>query len=223
MRQFFTFFLISLASVSAHSQTIDTYDIKNGRPTDTSPGWVWNYSGTITPSATRPGLYDYTGGRGTLNDGIIPQQHENIVGFIPGDNTVLTLHLSGTSVINEINFFSMLGTNVLAGNLSGATISYGGVSVALQSSDWGASCGFTLCNDRFSLANTALAGLSTDVITFSNFTSVAYPGYGGSFPVGEITLSGTVIPAVPEPANIGMLLAGLGLTGFMIRRRNRKA
>lgn len=223
MRQFLSFSLFAIASVSAHSQTIDTYDIKNGRPSDTGAGWIWNYSGTITPSASSPGLYDYAGGSGTLNDGIVPQQHENIQGFIPSDNTVLTLHLSGTSVINEINFYSMLGTNVLAGNLSGATISYGGVSVALQSSDWGASCGFTLCNDRFSLANTALAGLSTDVITFSNFTSVAYSGYGGSFPVGEITLSGTVIPAVPEPENISMLLAGLGLTGVVIRRRNRKA
>lgn len=223
MRQFLSFFLFAIVSASAHAQTIDTYDIQNGRPTGTGVDWLWNYSGTITPSASSPGLYDYTGGRGTLNDGIVPQQHENIQGFIPSDNTVLTLHLSGASVINEINFYSMLGTNVLAGNLSGATISYGGVSVALQSSDWGGNCGYTLCNDRFSLANTALAGLSTDVITFSNFTSVSYPGYGGSFPVGEITLSGTTIPAVPEPANIGMLLVGLGLTGFMIRRRNRKA
>lgn len=222
MRQFFTFFVFALASVSAHSQTIDTYDIKNGRPTDTSPGWVWNYSGAITPSASSPGLYDYTGGSGTLNDGIIPLQHENIQGFIPSDNTELTLHLSGSSVINEINFYSMLGTNVLAGNLSGATISYGGVSVAFQSTDWGANCGFTLCNDRFSLANTALAGLSTDVITFSNFTSVSYPGFGGSFPVGEITLNGTAIPAVPEPANIGMLLAGLGLLAYVRRRKNCK-
>lgn len=222
MRQFFMLFLLSFASLAAHSQTISSYDIQNGRLTDNAPGWQWNYSGSITPSATTAGLFDYTGGSGTLNDGIIPQYHENIQGFVPSDNTVLVLHLSGASTINEINFFSMLGQNVLAGNLSGTTISFGGQSVALQSTDWGASCGFTLCNDRISLLDTALAGISTDVITLSNFTSVNFPGYGGAFPIGEITLSGSAIPAVPEPANVAMLLAGLGLMGFVIRRKNSK-
>jgi hypothetical protein len=32
---------------------------------------------------------------------------------------------------------------------------------------------------------------------------------------------GTPLPAVPEPANMALLLAGLGLMGFMIKRRAR--
>lgn len=44
---------------------------------------------------------------------------------------------------------------------------------------------------------------------------------GGTWRFDMVTVSGSVIPAVPEPANYAMLLAGLGMLGFIARRRNR--
>lgn len=43
----------------------------------------------------------------------------------------------------------------------------------------------------------------------------------GTWRFDMVTVSGSVIPAVPEPKNYAMLLAGLGMLGFIARRRFR--
>jgi len=45
--------------------------------------------------------------------------------------------------------------------------------------------------------------------------------FSGSYLLATGTANGDVIPTIPEPANVALLLAGLGLMGFMAR--NRKA
>ena len=61
------------------------------------------------------------------------------------------------------------------------------------------------------------AGLNNAVISTA---SVA--GVNGVFvaPSGEIGSPGT-IAAVPEPESYALMLAGLGLLGFIVRRKNR--
>lgn len=43
--------------------------------------------------------------------------------------------------------------------------------------------------------------------------------YGGVGTMSGVPLSQTITAAVPEPENYGMMMAGLGLVGFMARRR----
>ena len=43
----------------------------------------------------------------------------------------------------------------------------------------------------------------------------------GTWRFDMVSVSGSVIPAVPEPKNYAMLLAGLGMLGFIARRRFR--
>ena len=49
------------------------------------------------------------------------------------------------------------------------------------------------------------------------FYEVSGGNYGTQ--IGQVTFSSTLISAVPEPETSAMLLAGLGLMGFMSRRR----
>ena len=58
---------------------------------------------------------------------------------------------------------------------------------------------------------------------FNNLTAgnYFYEVYGGNYgsQIGQVDFSSTLTSAVPEPETYVMLLAGLGLIGFMSRRR----
>lgn len=72
-------------------------------------------------------------------------------------------------------------------------------------------------------ADNASFGLQL-LTTFAPGTS-SYVGTGGSYGTGGtirydmVTLSGSVIPAVPEPESYALMLAGLGAIGALARRR----
>ena len=226
-----------MMSSMTYAQSVETYDIKNAL----NP-YLMNrntYTGTIESNGLQAGyqggLYDFTGGKGTLNDGA-DLSRDNSYFFLTGiDNTSITLHLSSPSTIHTLDFFSptpaTVGNLYGAGNLSGATISFGGQSATLSSQPWGTPCYLISCNDRFSLLGTSLDGIVTDTVTISNF-SVSRPDLDRLYYFSEITLNGAAngglpaipnIPAVPEPQTYAMLLSGLGLAGFMARRRKQVA
>ena len=52
-------------------------------------------------------------------------------------------------------------------------------------------------------------------------SSSSYAGTG-TWRFDMVTVNGTAIAAVPEPKNYAMLLAGLGLMGFIARRRSSR-
>jgi hypothetical protein len=91
--------------------------------------------------------------------------------------------------------------------------------------------------DSFVGANLSAGSYTATVTQFQNFPvePLLSNGFGGSFAenfrsrtsqwaldvsnVENATIGATYISAVPEPVSVSMLLAGLGVLGFMARRR----
>jgi hypothetical protein len=61
-------------------------------------------------------------------------------------------------------------------------------------------------------------GLNYNAST-SGLASTGYTSFSGGFMINGTSLDYTVA-AVPEAETYAMMLAGLGLVGFMVRRRN---
>ena len=201
-----------MLSVDAQAAvTIMSYDITNAQ-TSGFGGWTHTYTGTITPTGF--GKFNYSGGGGTLNDGFIPTSHIDNQLFSPGDNSTITLHLNTFSAIGTINIFGgETEYNSVPGTLTGATITIGGTSVAINSTPFGPTSVSNLCNDNFSLAGTSLADIATNTVSLSNFQG----GWSQYYNIGEITVA-----AVPEPEEWAMMLMGFGLVGWQVNRKQGK-
>lgn len=208
---------VSSISTAQAAQFVTGYDITNARASGFG-NWSHTYSGAITPAGG--GLFNYTGGNGTLNDGFVSADHQSNQLFTLGDNTTITLHLNSPTFLSELNIFGATGSgNSIPGTLTGATLSFGGQSLVFNSTPWGPTCTSGLCNDRFSFAGTSLASIATNFITLSNFQG----SMSNYFNASEISISGTAaVSPVPEPETYAMLLAGLGLMAGMARRRKQK-
>jgi ABC-type glycerol-3-phosphate transport system substrate-binding protein len=79
----------------------------------------------------------------------------------------------------------------------------------------------------FSFANSDVTTAFSNVAAGSYYAEVTSKGAVGSNGLSyEIYLGSDIgtgpLPAVPEPANMALLLAGLGLMGFMAKRRARQ-
>jgi len=211
---------VSSISTAQAAQFVTGYDVSNAR-TSGYGGWTHTYSGAITSAGG--GLFNYTGGNGTLNDGVISANNLSNQLFSLADNSSITLHLNSPTFLSELNIFGATGSgNGIPGILTGATLSFGGLSQVFSSTPWGPTCTSGLCNDKFSFAGTSLASIATNVITLSNF-QVAPGPWSTYFNASEISISGVAaVSPVPEPETYAMLLAGLGLMGGMARRRKQK-
>lgn len=97
------------------------------------------------------------------------------------------------------------------------------VDVALPGISLGAGdywIGFMITNDLgVSTYRSASTGLSTqwniDPVTFAPIS------FRGDFGQAAIRVNGTIVSAVPEPETYAMLMAGLGVMGFVSRRRRK--
>lgn len=56
---------------------------------------------------------------------------------------------------------------------------------------------------------------------FTSFSLTSAQGSGSAPGITDVQLGNSVVSAVPEPETYAMLLAGLGLMGFVARRRNK--
>ena len=210
--------------------TITSYNISDAIVSGFG-GWGHTYSGTITPTGhTMEGsdVAAYTGGSGTLNDGVLGTSptttqlfdYGPFDGGVGSANPVITLFLSGSSTINSISIFGGNFTdNGIPGCMTGVTVGLGGGSAAIATTAFGAvgTCGVPV-NDLVTITGTSLAGLPTATIVLSNFTGPLYAG--SDFSITEIQIDGTPVDAgVPEPASAALIGGGLAALALIRRRK----
>lgn len=232
---------ISAAPVtSAAAASIVSYDIQNGAGAHLGGsqygvcGGAFTYNGQVTASASggfcgAPSANFYGGG-GSLNDGILPTSfgsQSQIFSLFnyqqpPGQNDLrITVHLDGLYQLDYIDinnpFGNLTGLSVTAGNQS-QFIDAVPLADGLTSGAFGAPL-----NERFQLTG-PLAGRPTDSFTLSGFTLGRNFGadYVYWFDIGEISISGRSVGAVPEPSTWAMMLLGFGLVGGAMRSAKRR-
>jgi hypothetical protein len=216
------FFSIAVAIVlgmcaSSYAYTPTGYDVRNAQP----PGFGnWNHYYTGNTDTQPSGLLDYTGGTGTMANGVIETSPQQIQLFTTQDNPVITLYLGGTFNISDISLDGGdFMSNYIPGTLTGWTVGIGNTSVQYVSQGFGNSCTSDFCSDVVYTGQTQRA-IATNQIVLSNFTG----GWFGDFSIAEISFNGSPVSPtnqVPEPTT--MLLLGLGLMGLAgVRRKFRK-
>ncbi|HEY8831770.1 MAG TPA: PEP-CTERM sorting domain-containing protein [Gemmatimonadaceae bacterium] len=207
-----------LLASSVQGQVITGYDITNVRLSGFG-GWTHTYTGTITPVGGD--LYNYSGGGGTLNDGLFGNNNFNSELFTLSDQSVFTLFLDGNYTLTNLNLYGSFGEgNFIPGTLTGATIGFGGSSAAITSTPFsvGPMCSSGPCDDAFSFAGTALAGLSGNQITLSDFQG-GWVGDYTYYSISEIDTQGGLSTTTPEPSSVVLLFSGLVAVFGAARRK----
>jgi hypothetical protein len=177
-------------------------------------------AGGAASAATVGVLYDAAGtpianGADLGPDLYTAVQSDTVPTYTPTFDYVYNFALDSTTDLN-VSANTYLGPTV-DGN--GAFNLYMGTSTG-DSGTAGALVGSTLSFGS-TIVSTTYTGLSAGSYFFEVTGSPATP-IGTAFNVTIQAPSDTgPLPAVPEPANVALLLAGLGLMGFLVKRRAR--
>lgn len=207
--------LITAAAATAafatpsQAQVIMGYDLENAEISGFE-GWKHSYNGSIVSDGTG---YDYTGGGGTLNDGLQGTGSTTNHLFMV-DDFQITAHLDGYYNLSSISLLSdYVGRNTLPASLTGVNVTIGGVTQFTSLTKFGTV-------DLFGSLSPTLSNISTNQFTLSGFTG----GQRGLGSIGELTVAGrqlSVLSAVPEPGTWAMMLIGFGGIGYAMRRRRK--
>lgn len=177
-------------------------------------------------------LTGYTGswfGMDTNNDGITANEKTalsatNSPGLVIGQSSVAGPYGNGLStvgsagpIVDTWGFFSSAGTNFVT-NAAGVT---GSTEAGLDMSGWAVAWNNV---PYINMGAGAAATFAWDGVYDHAYTldySASVPSDSPAFPgvFYQLHLEGTVTQAVPEASTYGMMLAGLGLVGFAVRRR----
>ncbi len=214
--------LLALASCAANATpiAITGYDIENTYVSGIG-GWSHTYSGTIT--TVSQDIADYTGGSGTLNDGVISTSVSDTQLFnYPKDSApIITLYLDNYYSIDSIlisggDFLS----NSIPGELVGLDVTIGTTTEGFVTVGQGSSNGSRFADDYIGLVGSTLEGLVTNQIILSGFDSTW--GSYNTFSIAEIGIEGVLASEpVPEPAVISLF--GLALVGLGFTRRKKSS
>lgn len=200
------------APPAAAGPAIVSYDIAGARVSGWG-SWQHVYDGQITLRDEDPTLADYSGGSGTLNDGIVSGSHLDNHLLRVADVPAITLHLAGPVRIAGID---ILGGDYLVnshvGSLSGWSVTIAGQTQSFASAGFGAQCEQHLCNDHVSLLGSGLDLLAAQTIVLSGFGAS-----GSHFAATEIVLHAAPVPEAPAA-----VLLALGLAGLMLRRQRAR-
>lgn len=202
-------------SLAAQATSVVSYDVTNANESWFG-GWGNHYFGTITPLGN--GLVNYSGGSGSLNDGVVPADvYTDNQLFWMANAPTITLHLDGPTKVTSVQIYGgdVGASNHIPGTVTGWTVTIGGQSVALGSLGFGNTCDVGPCNDHVSLVGTGLELLDTDTVTLSHFQG----GWNGYFNAAEVTVNS--MSNVPEPESLALMLAGLAMVGGLIQQRRR--
>ena len=200
--------LLAVITISASPDeigavTIMSYDIE-GTPTSGFGNWHHTYDDLITGTS---GDSDYSGGSGTLNDGIFGTNKDDTHLFFKSVFQSITLHLEETYLLTEM----VLWSHPIVPNSITGTIE----SVEVNGTSYTASDG----PSRSEMIDFG-TGLTTNTLTLTGFTGT-HPDH---FAISEVTFEGSISSAtVPEPTTFALLGIGLtGLVGGYLRRKVKK-
>lgn len=206
--------LLFMSGAQAAPISIIGYDVTDASLSGAG-GWNHDYTGTITPTVVGA---DYSGGTGTMADGIISTSESNNQLF--ASNTPLlsiTVFLDDFYTLNTIELWGGNNTgNVIPGAITAADFTIAGTSLNLPGVPFGLSGAVQLVNDRFILSGTSVDSLVTDRFTIS---SVSAPRLSDRFSITEIVVYGSTA-TVPVPAAFWLFASGLlGLIGVSKRKK----
>ncbi|MEY4890984.1 MAG: hypothetical protein RIQ75_2114 [Pseudomonadota bacterium] len=205
-----------LLSGTANAATIVSYDIK-GATLSGFGLWAHTYNGTITP--TGGSAADYAGGSGTLNDGTPGTSEGDTQLFDNAFAPVITLKLKGTYKVSSLSFLTNAPGNSIPGNLTALDVTIGGNTETISLTDFGTFNNNDFLPNDLATLGALLSNTATNKIVLSNFVSAG--SFSGYFSIGEIEVAGAAAGGVPEPAAWAMMLAGFGLVGGAMRRREK--
>ena len=180
--------------------------------------WGHTYFGSITPSGS---LFDYSGGSGTINDGVIGTGHFNTHHFRKDDQSTTTLVLDQIySQFSEIRLYSFVGNNLIPGNITSVDVTIGGMTQTISTTGFGgASIGHLNSHELLSLVGTPLEFVIGDSILLSNVQTISPNSVWYS--ISEATFVASQSQVVPEPTTFAMFGIGACVMGFRAARRRR--
>lgn len=193
-----------MLGVAAGAATIpiDRYDVVQ------TPGsgfgcWFHNYTGTLTDTRrTVSGsvicspdgghIFNYSGGSGTLNDGLVDTTHLLLTRADDRGKDLkpeITVYLDRVATINQVKIRN--GTSSFT-SVASVTVEFNGSGVSFVNPSPEILGDFTL-----DLSSTALAGVATNKITLKKFSAAWAYGEIDQFGIGEIEVDGTDVVVGP--------------------------
>ena len=189
---------------SAATVPIDTYDVSQ------TPGsgfgcWSHNYTGTIVDTGhtvsgsviCTPGgghVLNYSGGSGTLNDGLVDTTHLLLTRTDDQGQAlqpVVTLHLGRVVTVNQIRLLQ--GSNSFT-CIAGAAVEINGMTIVFSDpSAIGGDCRSVVLD----LGPTALSLVPTSQVTLKSFSASFFGSSIDQFGIGEVEIDGSEVVLSP--------------------------
>ena len=216
-------------ALDLRAAVITSYDVANARESGFGC-WAHEYDddGIVDNG---DGTFDYSGGSGTLNDGLLGTSHLDTQLFCVSDSPSITLYLDTATNVTEIRLYSFDALlNRIPGNLATVNVTIGTVTVPVTTTGFGpATLSQSNSNELLLLLDSKLTSQAAETVTLSGFTATGC--WSDYFSISEITVTGNAAaessnpPIVPEPASLAIWLWGActGLGAIAVRRRKHTA